>query len=662
MQKYRIFLSSPGDVTDERDTVSAVVDTINALHQDADPFELIRWEDRFYTAQDTFQSQLPPMATTDLVICVFWKQLGTELPDQFRRVDGTVPTGSEFEFEEALKAATESPDQIPDILVYRKTAPVVFTEEGLEQEQAQREKFLSFWRRWFRSEKGQFLAAFHTFANTEEFKELIEEHLTQWLNRRANEVTWTQGSPFRGLRRFEFDDAPIFFGRYRETERVRARLIANALSGKRFLLVSGPSGSGKSSLIRAGLLPRLTKPGGLSGLAELVCRCVMTPSELRPEPDEQWQLGLAKKLFDQDALGQGLEAGDFATPRALSELIGSAPEQVVAPIAKALERLTRESNGQRADIGSGAPVLVLVVDQIEELFSWPDAERDAFVNLLSSLATADPESARIFVIAAMRSDFRHRCTEIPPLEELAGAMEVRAPGEMECVIEIGLPTATDLRDMILGPARAAGLTYERLSDGSRDLAEILEREAQPGSLPQLQCLLSELYNQRDDTVLTLATYDSLGGVAGVMANRGEATLARLDTEATAEFPRLARALVQRSSFEVSLVSRSFRVDAIASDTPLRRLIDALVAANLLAPARPDPDQVAVIENEGRPSAGDVFLHDVVAGIEAEPDKIAVVVARPGDEPMVVRIEYEPAGPANRVTDHPLYAEQFVQVA
>ena len=126
---------------------------------------------------------------------------------------------------------------------------------------------MAFWQRWFRNEKGHFLAGFQSFADPDEFETLFERHLRAWLNEREANVAWAQGSPFRGLEPFGVEHAQIFFGRRREIERARARLISSAMGGKPFLLIAGASGSGKSSLVRAGLIPRLSQLGGLSTLA-----------------------------------------------------------------------------------------------------------------------------------------------------------------------------------------------------------------------------------------------------------------------------------------------------------------------------------------------------------------------------------------------------------
>ena len=246
MKPYLVFLSSPNDVTTERDRAELVMKRLNAERVDHPQFEVIRWEHEFYRAEADFQAQIPKPADCQLVICLFWKRLGTELPPQYARPDGTLPTRTEYDFEKALQAAAARPEKLPDVLVYRKTAEMMFAADKLELERAQYDRFMAFWQRWFRNEKGHFLAGFQTFQQPDDFEVQLDRNLRAWLRDRETNVTWTGGSPFRGLEPFNVEHATIFFGRRREVERSRARLIAAAMAGRPFLLISGASGSGKS--------------------------------------------------------------------------------------------------------------------------------------------------------------------------------------------------------------------------------------------------------------------------------------------------------------------------------------------------------------------------------------------------------------------------------
>src|ERR1043165_7900714 len=120
-EPFLIFLSSPNDVDSERAIVARVVARIKAEGEEHASFKLVDWKESYYKATSTFQEQIEKRPSEcDIVICIFWKKLGTDLPDQYRRHDGSLPTGTEYEFEDAVQHAAASPEKVPDVLVYRK--------------------------------------------------------------------------------------------------------------------------------------------------------------------------------------------------------------------------------------------------------------------------------------------------------------------------------------------------------------------------------------------------------------------------------------------------------------------------------------------------------------------------------------------------------------
>src|SRR5262249_2703812 len=133
------------------------------------------------------------------------------------------------------------------------------------------------------------------------------------------------GSPFRGLRPFDALHAPVFFGREAAIARAVARLRRFP-----FLLVIGSSGSGKSSLLRAGLIPRLVAPGTIAEVDLWRTALVL------PEADPL--ASLAEALFAETALGRELRQGDFGEPQKLRGLFGKGGDEAIAPIRAALAR------------------------------------------------------------------------------------------------------------------------------------------------------------------------------------------------------------------------------------------------------------------------------------------------------------------------------------
>jgi WD40 repeat protein len=268
--------------------------------------------------------------------------------------------------------------------------------------------------------------------------------------------------PFKGLASFEPVDAEYFFGR----ERLVAELVAR-LVGAGFLGIVGPSGSGKSSVLRAGLLPALA--GGVLPGSEAWRRWLLRPGE---RPLEALRAVLASEARD--------------------------------PLADALDALPE---GAR---------LLLAVDQLEELFTAcrSEEERAAFADTLVR-AASDPEG-RAVVVVALRADFYGRCAAYPELADLLGVNHVL----------VGPMQASELRRAVELPAGRAGLRVEpELTD---ELVEDVEGE--PGALPLLSTALLELWQKRQDDALTLAAYRESGGVHGAVARLAEGTYARIPTE------------------------------------------------------------------------------------------------------------------------------------
>ncbi len=566
----RVFISSPSDVRPERGLAERIVDRLDREFAYHFHIETVLWEREPLVATHHFQDprNIPPPRSAEIVVVILWSRLGVPLPqEQFRgALSGRPVTGTEWEFEDALAGAREH--GAPHLLIYRKDSdPVSGLRDAaaVRERLAQLERVEEFITRWLRAADGQgFTAGFSSFSTTAEFEQQLYDHLRELLQRRAGagaegvEIRWHQ-PPFRGLLSFEFEHAPIFFGRTRARNELRELLAGREARGQAFVLVLGASGSGKSSLIKAGLLPDLTLRGMIGRVA--LCRWAL----LRPA-DASGDLlgGLAAAITAPTALPELVE---LRCPAArLASLLREAPAQAALPIDQALaEAGRRESLTPTAEAR-----LALVIDQLEELFTeqLDAAARRGFVAALDALS----RSGSVWVIATMRSDFFDRLEGLPELARLA---------PIESRYLLMPPDDAELGQIIRQPAQEAGLRFEAEPQTGISLDEAIREEASrdPGALPLLSFLLDQLWLLRNtDGVLTFAAYRELGGLAGALGRRAGQVFRDQPDEVRAGLPRVLRALVTVGDGTQGLIAaRPTRLDRFPERSPERRLIESFLA-------------------------------------------------------------------------------------
>ncbi len=584
MQPLRIFIASPTDVPDERLRADLVIDKLSQDYGRFFSIESYRWEHEALLASKHFEDVVEPPSSFDIVVLILWSRLGSLLPEKTAEreylIGGRRVTGTEWEYEEALKAAREK--GAPDLLAFRNISPAPIDTRDPEvraRSNAQLDALDQFWRRHF-EDRGVFLAAYDEYRTLGEFADRLEQSLRKLIERRIKTLAAGEthapiwfGDPFRGLESYEFEHAPIFFGRDGAITKTTEQLAANARSGSAFLLVSGTSGSGKSSLVKAGVVPRLMKPQRISGIAFLR-RAVFRPSTQNGD----LFLGLATALTRTETPDTGipelLAAGQDATQLA-AYLRASEPGFL---FAHALGRLTEMARKSGRLLAFEDAKLILVVDQLEELFTSAGIspeDRRLFVQFLAGLA----RSGAVWVVATLRADFWHRAAEIPELIALS---------EGQRRIDLTAASSAELADMIRKPAQAAGLTFEAHAQMGIGLDAVLAEDAAaaPGALPLLSFTLDELYKDakaRGDTMLTHASYGALGGLEGAIAHRADEVLNRLPAVAQSALPRVLRALttISQSSDRVPVARVVLLEKSFADGSGARVLVDGFVAARLL---------------------------------------------------------------------------------
>ncbi|MCI0714386.1 MAG: WD40 repeat domain-containing protein, partial [Chloroflexi bacterium] len=285
-------------------------------------------------------------------------------------------------------------------------------------------------------------------------------------------------NPYKGLRAFEQADADDFFGRMKLIEQILARLNGAGVSG-RFVALVGPSGSGKSSVINAGVLPALRDaedryyvvemvPGAqpLTELASALLRLAV-----KPIADLQRQL-------ETDEMG----------------------------LHKALPRILPDEQGE----------VVLFIDQFEEIFTLSTNPQVTthFLNSLIKAVTA--EDSRLRLIVTIRADFYDRPLLRPGFSEL-----------MRQCTEVVIPlNADELQAAISRPAERVGVALEP----GLVAAIVTEVADEPGTLPLLQYALTELFEKRQNNMMTLASYREIEGALGALARRADTLYQSLDTD------------------------------------------------------------------------------------------------------------------------------------
>ena len=284
--------------------------------------------------------------------------------------------------------------------------------------------------------------------------------------------------PYKGLEPFQSEDAEWFFGRNELIAELGVRLSEAA-----FLAVIGPSGSGKSSALRAGLLPAVWT-GKVPGDGRWTT-IAMTPGK---QPLEE----LATRVGMESGVAAGSLVDDWR----------SEPERVRLGLRQALARAP-----------AGARML-LVVDQFEEVFTLcsDETERRAFIRAICT-PRSHPDS-QTSVVLGVRADFYPRCAEYPELLEAIRDRQVL----------VGPMTTAELREAIVGPATRGGLVLEP------GLVErmLLDVGQEPGSLPLLSHALFATWQRRQGRVLTLAGYEEAGGVRRAIARTAESIFGLLD--------------------------------------------------------------------------------------------------------------------------------------
>jgi DNA-binding winged helix-turn-helix (wHTH) protein/tetratricopeptide (TPR) repeat protein len=363
--------------------------------------------------------------------------------------------------------------------------------------------------------------------------------------------SWLHASPFRGLEAFEEQHAAIFFGRKLSVDQLVQVVVAQVQAACSMVLVLGPSGAGKTSLVQAGLIPAL-KAGAApaeSGLA--------ISDHVQLDCADMGQSGLLETLasvlldaeIDDRLLFENTSAATLA-------------QYMAQDLPGLIEQLQKRLPTIR---------LAVFIDRFEAIFRLPhisEQERAVFINVLDQLA----RSGCVLLVLACRNDFYPHLTAYPALMSMklrGGHFDLTPPG------------SADIAQIIRHPAQVAQLRYTVDGHGeSLDELLINAAKAGPDTLPLLQYCLQELYRQRSpDGELSHKAYHDMGGLEGAIGARAEQVISELAASQIAALPQLLSRLVLVAEDESTVTSRRVLWTSLSSDDETK-LVQALVDAHL----------------------------------------------------------------------------------
>lgn len=358
-------------------------------------------------------------------------------------------------------------------------------------------------------------------------------------------IDWPDGrSPYRGLQWFTQEYAPLFFGRDREVDELVAKMSEPR---GRALLVIGASGSGKSSVVSAGVWKAIIKEERLPGSAQWKWHRIQ-PSD----GDTPW-----------DALARGLKETFQLSARPRLTATGVTLRDLLS------QHLSKSQE------------LILFVDQFEELFTSGFNESDIQTFLEQLIGAAQEPTNRLRVVATVRSEFLGKLEAYKPTLNL-----LNSPYRYH----LGPVSPRMLQDMIEKPAEATGYTFE---------AGLVERILQdtgqePGNLALVEYALKQLFERRRGGMFTVESYETIGGVVGAIATKANDVLSGFHEEVRGALGRVFAELVHLDR-ERPPTRRRTSILTFSSNQAAVQLIDALAGQECRIVVTSGTGQEAIVE-------------------------------------------------------------------
>ena len=571
---FRVFVSSPSDVNVERKIVEKVITDFpyRPAFRDRVAFRLVMWDKdgadtalrATLTPQEAINEGLPMPSACDLVVVVFWSRMGSRMEYQGRVYE----SGTHFELMDAIENGTHTE---PYIYRCEKEVEWKASDLKLEEKQRQYKRLQGFFESdVFYHVDGSIKRSVNQYSDAEHFRTKFETLLEEFVVKRLKQIEqglvpppppnemqaprpnetiiepqkWEiEQSPFPGLRSFKEADAPIFFGRGLETAQLVAKLEAN-----RIVAVTGASGSGKSSLVGAGLLPQL-RANAIEG-------------------SKDWHMvEMHPGAQPIDALSNALQAVDKLKLKTTLEIYQRSRGESILTAQDLITILALSFANQ--EMQEWVEVLIFI-DQFEELFTQTAPTlRESFLDLMEGLVN----TGRVRVVITMRADFYPSAVALPRLAEWLrnGAFPLSAPQRGA------------LQEMIERPAQRAQLVIEEGLVG-----QILDDTGnEPGNLALMAYALDELYRLciQDGRQLTFAAYGAIGRVQGAIGTRAEQVFKAIP-QPEADKEQILRAIFQDLvdvNPDGNATRRPYAYHPEKHSIATRRMVEQFTHARLLTP-------------------------------------------------------------------------------
>ncbi len=500
MKTVKIFISSPNDVKVEREIAKELIENLKIEFEEEILFDVYLYEEHHQTAnRGDFQKQINKyLEQSDIAIFIIWSTLGSPMSSY----DGPYSnnkgvTGTEYEFEMALKLWEKN--KKPEILVYRKTKEITLPPQKESYEYKQKlekiEKVNNFFQTWFKNQQNSIKRAFYEFKELDDLKTYLQNHIKSIIlekNYKETKIT----HPYKGLDSFDFEDRTIFFGRDDEI-----KAFMKDWNKEPFIVVFGPSGSGKSSFIKAGILPYLLEKEKGDFL-------VTRPVELSQNPFET----LSKKLFEK------YESSFNSLTYTIKDLQKRFESLDILPLHQVLSHKK----------------FYLIIDQFEEIIIILKELQEKYLQFLQLCI----KKLNISILTTIRTN------SLDILEENTIFRNID-----KFTYRLTFPSTSNIIHIIRKPAILANLVFEMDPVKKRRLDNILTEEVikNVSALPLLEFALMQLEKRKvfkdKRYYLTIEAYKEIGGLQGSIATLAKQTYEELNKKEKEIFEKLLLKLV-----------------------------------------------------------------------------------------------------------------------